>query len=34
MGFTVFRFTYQDVVYDWPRVERQIRAAIAQGLTG
>jgi very-short-patch-repair endonuclease len=34
MGYTVFRFTYQDVVYDWPRVERQIRAAIAQGLTG
>lgn len=32
MGYTVFRFTYQDIVYDWPRVERQIRAAIAQGL--
>ena len=32
MGYTVFRFTYQDIVYDWPRVERQIRNAIAQGL--
>jgi len=32
MGYTVLRFTYQDIVYHWHRVERQIRAAIAQGL--
>lgn len=31
MGYTVLRFTYQDVMYDWPRVEREIRAAIARG---
>lgn len=31
MGYTVLRYTYQDVMYDWPRVEREIRAAIAGG---
>ncbi|MGO2470853.1 MAG: endonuclease domain-containing protein [Microbacterium gubbeenense] len=31
MGYTVLRYSYHDIVYDWPRVEREIRAAIAQG---
>lgn len=31
MGYTVLRFSYHDVMYDWPRVEREIRAMIARG---
>ena len=31
MGYTVLRYSYQDIMYDWPRVEREIRVAIAQG---
>ena len=31
MGYTVLRYSYQDIMYDWPRAEREIRVAIAQG---
>lgn len=31
-GYTVLRFTYADVIYDWPRVEQTLRTAMAQGL--
>jgi very-short-patch-repair endonuclease len=31
-GYTVLRFTYRDVVSDWPAVERAIANALAQGL--
>ncbi|KAA9135378.1 endonuclease domain-containing protein [Microbacterium caowuchunii] len=31
-GYTVLRFDYHEVVNDWPRVEREILAAVAQGL--
>ena len=31
-GYTVFRFSYSQVVHDWPTVERTIRRAVAQGL--
>lgn len=31
-GYTVLRFTYRDVVADWPAVERVIATALAQGL--
>ncbi len=30
-GYTVLRFTYADVVHHWPRVQRAIALAIAQG---
>lgn len=30
-GYTVLRFTYRDVVSDWPAVERTITNALAQG---
>lgn len=31
MGYTVLRFTYAQVMYDWPAVERRIARAIAVG---
>jgi very-short-patch-repair endonuclease len=31
-GYTVLRFTYAQVVYDWPQVERAVARAIAAGL--
>ena len=31
-GYTVLRFDYQQVLFDWPYVEATIAAAIAQGL--
>jgi very-short-patch-repair endonuclease len=31
-GYTVFRFSYAQVVHDWPAVERTIRRAVAAGL--
>ena len=30
-GYTVLRFTYAQVVHDWPAVERAIARAIAAG---
>jgi very-short-patch-repair endonuclease len=32
LGFTVLRFDYQQVMFDWPMVERTVLAAVAQGL--
>ncbi|SDH49346.1 Protein of unknown function [Microbacterium pygmaeum] len=32
LGYTVLRYSYEDVMFAWPRVEAEIRAAIAQGL--
>lgn len=32
MGYTVMRFSYQDVMHDWARVERELLSAIARGL--
>jgi very-short-patch-repair endonuclease len=31
-GYTVLRFSYSQVVHDWPAVERRIRRALAAGL--
>ena len=31
-GYTVLRFDYQQILFDWPYVERTILAAVAQGL--
>jgi very-short-patch-repair endonuclease len=31
-GYTVLRFSYAQVVHDWPSVERSIRRALAAGL--
>ena len=31
-GYTVLRFSYAQVVHDWPGVERTIRRALAAGL--
>lgn len=31
-GYTVFRFSYGQVVHEWPAVERRIRRALAAGL--
>lgn len=31
MGYTVLRFTYSQVMHDWPMVERTIARAIATG---
>ncbi|MEV7692329.1 DUF559 domain-containing protein [Microbacterium sp. NPDC089189] len=31
-GYTVLRFTYAQIVYDWPTVERAVARAIAAGL--
>lgn len=31
-GYTVLRFTYAQIVHDWPGVERAIRRALAAGL--
>ena len=32
MGYTVFRFGYDDVLFDWATIESEIRMAMAQGL--
>lgn len=32
LGYTVLRFDYQQIMYDWDAVEQQVLAAIAQGL--
>ncbi|WP_162621800.1 endonuclease domain-containing protein [Microbacterium suaedae] len=32
MGYTVLRYSYQDVMYQWPRIERELRAAMARGM--
>jgi len=32
LGYTVFRYSYEDVMFDWPRVEAEVRAALARGL--
>lgn len=32
LGYTVLRFDYQQVVFEWPDVERTILMAVAQGL--
>ncbi|WP_159502271.1 endonuclease domain-containing protein [Microbacterium sp. 18062] len=32
LGYTVLRYDYHEIVNEWPRVEREILAAIAQGL--
>jgi very-short-patch-repair endonuclease len=31
MGFTVLRFDYRQVMFDWPHVERTVLTAVAQG---
>lgn len=31
MGYTVLRFDYREVMFDWPRVERTVLLAVAQG---
>lgn len=31
MGFTVLRFDYRQVMFDWPSVERTVLTAVAQG---
>lgn len=31
-GYTVFRFSYSQVVHDWPLVERTVRSAVGAGL--
>lgn len=31
MGFTVLRFDYRQVIFDWPQVERTVLTAVAQG---
>lgn len=32
MGYTVLRFDYQQVMFNWPEVEATVLAAVAQGL--
>ena len=32
LGYTVFRYSYADVLYRWPTVESEVRHAIAAGL--
>ncbi|GAA1838053.1 type IV toxin-antitoxin system AbiEi family antitoxin domain-containing protein [Agromyces salentinus] len=32
MGFTVLRFDYEQVLFGWPAVEHEVRAAVAVGL--
>ena len=32
LGYTVLRYAYEDVMFAWPRVEAEVRAALAQGL--
>jgi len=32
LGYTVFRYDYRQVLFDWPRVETEILRAMAQGL--
>lgn len=32
MGYTVLRFDYQQVLFDWPHVESVVTTAVAQGL--
>lgn len=31
LGYTVLRFSYTEVIYRWPEVERALARAIAQG---
>ena len=31
LGYSILRFTYSEVVYNWPKVERDVARAIAQG---
>lgn len=33
-GYTVLRFSYAQIVHEWPKVERTIRRAVASGLHG
>jgi len=32
LGYTVLRYDYRQVLFEWPRVEAEIRQALAQGL--
>jgi very-short-patch-repair endonuclease len=32
LGYTVLRFDYQQIMFDWPHVESSIMGAVAQGL--
>jgi very-short-patch-repair endonuclease len=32
LGYTVFRYDYRQILFDWPRVEAEILRAMAQGL--
>lgn len=32
LGYTVLRFDYKQIIFEWPAVEREILVAIAQGL--
>jgi very-short-patch-repair endonuclease len=32
MGYTVLRYSYSQILYDWPRVEAEILAVMARGL--
>ncbi|GAA2900711.1 hypothetical protein GCM10010455_25760 [Microbacterium esteraromaticum] len=31
-GYTVFRYSYSQIIYDWNHVERTLAAAISRGL--
>ena len=32
LGYTVLRYDYRQILFDWPRVEAEILQAMAQGL--
>ena len=32
LGYTVLRYDYRQILFDWPRVEAEILHAMAQGL--
>lgn len=32
LGYTVFRYDYKEILFEWPRVEAEILRALAQGL--
>jgi very-short-patch-repair endonuclease len=32
LGYTVFRYDYKEILFEWPRVEGEILRALAQGL--
>jgi len=32
LGYTVLRYDYRQILFDWPRVEAEILRAMAQGL--